>query len=56
MLADISMDKTNKRPPPCYMFAKKGKCTLPICEYSHHPSDIKMYLKLEKYKDFWEVW
>ena len=51
-LAGISMDKTGKRPPPCYMFAKEGKCTFPNCKYSHHPSDIKMYLELDKHKDF----
>ena len=34
------------------MFAKEGKCTFPNCKYSHHPSDIKMYLELDKHKDF----
>ena len=34
------------------MFAKEGKCTFTNCKYSHHPSDIKMYLELDKHKDF----
>ena len=33
------------------MFAKEGKCSFANCKYSHHPSDIKAYLELEKHKD-----
>ena len=33
------------------MFAEEGKCTFANCKYSHHPSDIKAYLDLDKHKD-----
>ena len=48
-LAGITMDPAGKRPPVCYLFAK-GKCTFPNCKYSHDPSDVKLYLDLEKNK------
>ena len=31
---------------------KEGICSFTNCKYSHHPSDIKIYLELDKHKDF----
>ena len=31
---------------------KKGKCSFTNCKCSHHPSDNKMYLELDRHKDF----
>ena len=33
-------------------FLQYGKSLFANCKYSHHPSDIKVYLELEKRKDF----
>ena len=33
------------------MFAKEGKRTFTNCKYSHHPTNVKAYLDLEKHKD-----
>ena len=41
------MDPTGKRPPPCFEFANKGKCSFKDCKYSHDASDIKEYLRLK---------
>ena len=51
-LAGLSLGKTGKRPPPSYLIAKEGKCSFANCKYTHHPSDIKAYLELEKHKNF----
>ena len=48
-LTGIPMDKIGKRPPLCYLLTKEGKCTFAYCKYSHHPSDIKAYLDLDKH-------
>ena len=49
-LAGISMDPSGKRPPPCFAFAKDGKCPFANCKYSHNADDIRAYQDLSRNK------
>jgi len=43
-LHGLSLDPEGKRPPPCWTFAKQGKCEFgDKCKFSHHPDDVKRY-------------
>ena len=49
-LAGVSMDPSDKRPPPCFAFAKDGKCPFVNCKYSHNADDIRVYQEMLKNK------